>query len=169
MKRLETERLSLRPAREADKPFLYTLFGHPDVMRYWLGGRAMIPEEVDALTAYFSNDYGILLVTEKATREAVGVAGIVPCPYLGIADYEFGWGLLPDSWGQGYATEMTSALVEVGFRELPVERLLALAHPANTASWRVLEKAGMTFVEELETPDRGPRRVYSLQRLDESP
>ena len=169
MKHLETERLLLRPAREADKAFLYTLLGHPEVMRYWLVGRAMKPEEVDELMTQFSDDYGSLLVTEKATKEAVGLAGIVPCTYLGVADYEFGWGLLPEAWGKGYATEMTRALLEAGFRELPAKRLLALAHPANTASWRVLEKAGMTFAKEIETAARGPRRVYSLQRPDELP
>ncbi len=166
MKHLETERLSLRPVQEADKPFLYTLLGHPEVMRYWLGGRAMTPEEVDELTAHYSGDYESLLVTEKATKKAVGLAGIVPCDYLGVADYEFGWGLLPEAWGKGYATEMTHALTEVGFRELPLKRLLALAHPANTASWRVLEKAGMSFVTEIETADRGPRRVYSLRPVE---
>ena len=164
MKHLETDRLLLRPTQEADKTFLYTLLGHPNVMRYWLGGQAMTPEEVDELTAHYAGEYGSLLVVEKATEEAVGLAGIVPCDYLGATDYEFGWGLMPTSWGKGYATEMTHALLEAGFKKLNLRRLLALAHPDNTASWRVLEKTGMVFVEEIETADRGPRRVYSLQR-----
>ena len=164
MKQLETDRLLLRPVQETDRAFLYTLLGHPDVMRYWLTGRPMTPAEVDKLTTHFSGDYASLLVTKKATEEAIGLAGIVPCDYLGVADYEFGWGLMPDFWGKGYATEMTHALIAVGFRELPIKRILALAHPANVGSWRVLEKAGMTLIKEVETTDRGPRRVYSLRR-----
>lgn len=46
-------------------------------------------------------------------------------------------------WGQGLATELGRALVHFGFTTMRAHRIFATVRPANTASWRVLEKIGM--------------------------
>ncbi|MGE7435928.1 GNAT family N-acetyltransferase [Kitasatospora sp. NPDC001175] len=53
-----------------------------------------------------------------------------------------GYALRRDAWGNGYATEITALLCEFGFRTLGLHRLAARVDPENTASVRVLTKAG---------------------------
>ena len=53
-----------------------------------------------------------------------------------------GYALRRDTWGQGYASEVTQLLCGLGFATLGLHRLAARVDPANTASSRVLTKAG---------------------------
>ena len=57
--------------------------------------------------------------------------------------------------GQGYATEGSRALIERAFRELGAERVTAETMAVNTASRRVMEKAGLRYVRTFhaEWPD----------------
>jgi RimJ/RimL family protein N-acetyltransferase len=55
---------------------------------------------------------------------------------------ELGYSLLPPWQGQGYGTELASALVAWAFSHDDVQRVLAVTYPALVASIRVLEKNG---------------------------
>jgi RimJ/RimL family protein N-acetyltransferase len=55
-----------------------------------------------------------------------------------------GYRLRASAWGRGYATEGAQALVRRAFTELGVSRIVATTMAVNTASRRVLEKAGLT-------------------------
>ena len=65
--------------------------------------------------------------------------------------------LAPRVWGHGYATEAARALVEYGFGEMALRRVVALILPANTRSQNVASKCGMTV--------EGPGRFYGLDLL----
>ncbi|MFE6748212.1 GNAT family N-acetyltransferase [Kitasatospora purpeofusca] len=54
-----------------------------------------------------------------------------------------GYGVAPEVEGRGYATEALLALLHRGFAEGGVRRALADTTHGNTASQRVLEKAGL--------------------------
>jgi ribosomal-protein-alanine N-acetyltransferase len=56
-----------------------------------------------------------------------------------------GYVLNPTIWGQGIGSETAALLVEFGFTTLGLHRIWGKARPANTASRRILEKAGMRF------------------------
>jgi RimJ/RimL family protein N-acetyltransferase len=47
--------------------------------------------------------------------------------------------------GQGLTTEAGRIGLQYGFRELGMREIIALAHPENGASRRVIEKLGMQF------------------------
>lgn len=51
-----------------------------------------------------------------------------------------------DYRGRGYATEAARAVVDYGFEQLGLARILAGCDPENEASRRVLEKIGMRTV-----------------------
>jgi RimJ/RimL family protein N-acetyltransferase len=57
--------------------------------------------------------------------------------------------LLPETWGQGYATEMASKAVEAA-RTLGLAEVCGLALPTNLASQRALERAGLRHEREVE-------------------
>ena len=55
---------------------------------------------------------------------------------------DIGYELVPEYWGQGYATESALAMVNIGFRELELHRISSW-FIANNAASRVLEKPGL--------------------------
>jgi RimJ/RimL family protein N-acetyltransferase len=60
-----------------------------------------------------------------------------------IREWEIGWAIHPDEWGKGYATEAAQHVMDWGFRELNIHRIVAFCHASNSASVRVMEKLSM--------------------------
>jgi ribosomal-protein-alanine N-acetyltransferase len=58
---------------------------------------------------------------------------------------EIGYALARKYWGQGIMTEAVRAVLDYGFTTLRLNRIEARCDVENTASWRVMEKAGMKF------------------------
>ncbi len=56
-------------------------------------------------------------------------------------DFEIGWHLRRDHWGQGLGTEIGRAMLAMALSHK--ERVLAIAYPDNKASIRIMEKIGM--------------------------
>jgi [ribosomal protein S5]-alanine N-acetyltransferase len=87
--------------------------------------------------------FGQRLVVERETGLVVGGIGLFGPPEDG--QVEFGYGIVESHRGRGYATEAARALVEVALGLPGVTEIVAGVDPANPASVRVLEKAGLTF------------------------
>jgi [ribosomal protein S5]-alanine N-acetyltransferase len=73
------------------------------------------------------------------------LVGMIELSHLSPSDRcgELGYWIAPEHRGQGYATEASRAMVDVGFRALRLHRIEARAFARNRASIRVLEKAGL--------------------------
>ena len=65
-------------------------------------------------------------------------------------------------WGNGYATEVARELVRIGFQDLGHKRLIAMTHPDNKGSIRVIEKSGFQFEREVEL-GKGPRLIFGQE------
>jgi RimJ/RimL family protein N-acetyltransferase len=65
---------------------------------------------------------------------------------IGDGVAELGYRLRRDTWGRGLASEGALALVEWGFVESELNRIVATTMAVNQASRRVLEKAGLAYV-----------------------
>ena len=63
---------------------------------------------------------------------------------------DIGYELAPEYWGQGYATEAATAMVEYGFRELRLHRISSWCIGDNAASARVLERLGLKLEGRLQ-------------------
>jgi RimJ/RimL family protein N-acetyltransferase len=147
---LETERLILRPFTPDDVENLVELDSDPEVMRYITGGRPTPREEIEReeLPAFMkrSNGYGFWAAVEKATGEFIGWFHLRPGEDGPADEPELGYRLRRAKWGQGYATEGSRALVEHAFSVLGARRVWAEGMAVNTASRRVMEKAGLKYV-----------------------
>ena len=77
----------------------------------------------------------------KPENKVIGFSGFKYIPELDEVD--LGFRFHPEYWGHGLATESALACIEFGFERLNLKRIVALVLPENTASIRVLEKAGM--------------------------
>ena len=69
--------------------------------------------------------------------------------------YEIGFRLRPKFWGQGFATEAATAVMEYACTSLGAERLFAGHHPDNKASQKVLGKLGFQYTGDdfMNQPD----------------
>ncbi|MFE6780483.1 GNAT family N-acetyltransferase [Streptomyces sp. NPDC057702] len=176
-----TERLVLRRFTEADVDHLVTLDSDPRVMRYLTGEltpRAEIENKVlpGILRDYQRGPAGRWAAVERASGDFVGWLGLQPSPDGGVRDVELGYRLRASVWRRGYATEGSRALLHKGFADLGVERVWAQTMAVNTASRRVMEKAGLryvrTFHEHFEDPLPGTEHgevEYELRRVDWEP
>lgn len=60
---------------------------------------------------------------------------------------EYGCELAPAAWGHGFAEEASRPLLDFGFRELGLERIIAVTQPGNMPAVRLAETLGFTCVD----------------------
>ncbi|TQN33372.1 aminoglycoside 6'-N-acetyltransferase [Haloactinospora alba] len=152
--------ITFRRLAGADLPLVGRRLSHPHVARWW--NQDSSPEAVardfgpatrgedtsENLIALLDGEpLGLVqfgrLADEPADRAAFASLVAVP-PHAVTLDYLVGE---PDRVGRGLGTRMISAALRRVWREYPrAEAVLVAVVAANTASWRALEKAGMTRV-----------------------
>ena len=168
---IETTRLRLRPLREDDTEELSRIFSDPAVVLY-SGGRSPTLEQVrrgirQHISEYYRNHgYGLLAAELKDTGEIVGRIGFLETEIDATGDAELHYHLAPTAWGNGLATEAARAVLEWGFEQGRLDRVVAVIHPENVASRRVAEKCGLTFWKEIELKDSGRFTVYHNRSPD---
>ncbi|CAG0950126.1 Acetyltransferase [Burkholderiales bacterium] len=144
---LQTLRLDLREFVPGDVEDIVRLDGDPRVMKYIGTGRTHTREESIASfprALRYPSLYANLGVWRASRRDSGAFVGWFSLKYAGAAcDIEIGYRLLPDAWGQGFATEGAAALRDYGFDDVGLERIIGITHPGNRASQRVLAKIGM--------------------------
>lgn len=62
---------------------------------------------------------------------------------------EIGYFLLPEFWGRGYATEIATMLIEVGFKHINLHKIEASCNYNNLESENIMQKIGMVKEGEL--------------------
>ena len=146
---LRTQRLLLRPYARGDVDGLYAYQRLPEVHRY-LYTEPRTRAEVEAIVAeraglavLTETGKAITLVAELAqTGELVG-----DCMLFWRSQQheqgEVGYVFNPAYHGRGYATEAVGALLRLGFEGLGLHRIAGHLDARNTASARVLERAGL--------------------------
>jgi len=145
---LETERLTMRPITSDDLEWLIEM-RTPDAVNRYLGGPAMQNREslTKRLPFYLSchekNGFGFSVMTLKETGEKVGTSGLQPLEESG--EIEVGYNLSEQFWRKGLGYECAMAWLKFGFETEGLEKIVAVAHPDNTGSWKIMEKCGMRF------------------------
>lgn len=176
---LQSERLTLRPLTEADVDLLWELDADPAVMRFLTGGKPTPRETVRdrilprILATYARHPgFGTFAAQLTATGEFLGWFELDPKDG-DVRDVELGYRLRRAAWGNGYATEGSRALIRKAFTELGVERVYAETMFVNTASRRVMERSGLSYVRTFhltfDDPIDGTEHgevEYELRRAD---
>jgi RimJ/RimL family protein N-acetyltransferase len=176
---LETERLLLRRFTPADLDLLVELDRDPAVMHFITGGiphsRAEIEsEELPAFLSYYEryDGLGFWAAIEKETGNFLGWFHFRP-EEGDPMHVELGYRLRASGWGKGYATEGSRALIEKGFREMSVQRVIASTMAVHVASRRVMEKAGLRYIRTYDPDwpypipgDEHGAVEYALERHD---
>lgn len=137
----------MRHFESGDEEVYQALVGDPKVMKHLPPRRALAAKEtrgwVESFAAHAErHGFGVWILFERATDEFVGHGGLQRLP---TGEVEVIYAIVRERWGNGLATEIAAASLKYGFATLDLETIIGLAYPENTASRRVLEKAGMQF------------------------
>ena len=147
---METERLVLQRFTFDDGHYLYDLDNDPEVMRYINGGvptsKSVIEKDIlPVFLAHEKSEFGFWKTIEKGSSKFVGWVSLRPLDDK-PDEARIGYRFRRENWGKGYATEAMRALVDTGFENLGLARILATTYEDNLASRRVMEKLGLTWV-----------------------
>lgn len=151
MSTVETDRLILRAPVEADRARFVELF--TDAAFTVFGG----VHDLEAANARFDRmlaiasvvPYGKQPVIERSTGTILGYSGVDTVEFDGLDRLEWGWRLIPGARGRGYATEATTALLEVAGAHDDGE-VLCLIAADNLPSRRVADKTGFRWWQRVD-------------------
>ena len=142
---LQTERLSLRPWTFTDVEDILTYATNEEWSRF-----LPVPHPYMRKDAEYFIAKQMLLDPSEHVSYSISFEGKV----IGGANVRtqtlpqgitLGYSLSPLFWGRGIVTEVVKRLIDVIFEENPeVQRVQSYADERNKASWRVMEKSGMT-------------------------
>lgn len=102
-------------------------------------------------------------LVRKADLRAIGQIGVKGQPDA-AGRLEIGYGLNPEVWNQGYATEAVRALVAELLKRPAVRRVTAETALSNPASARVLEKCGFVQVGAGHSDEDGELILWATPR-----
>ncbi len=147
---ISTPRLTLHTISSQDENALMDLLTHPIVGKTFMVPEFAAREEARPLAQKIAS------LSNHDTRFVYGVflkdhlIGIVNEVDKQDTHIELGYAFHPDYHNKGYATEVLIACIEA-LISFGYPAVRAGAFPENIASIRVMEKAGMTRLEETET------------------
>lgn len=149
---LKTERLIIRIASDEEMRRLISEENDPELKKAYgemLQGCIDCPEQRQWYAVWF---------IELPTGECIG-----DLCFKGLSDdgsVEIGYGLFPEYWGKGYATEAVKAVTAWAAAQTGVIKIEAETDAGNIASQKVLARCG--FVPTGENGEEGPRFVRNI-------
>jgi RimJ/RimL family protein N-acetyltransferase len=158
-----TGRLVVRRPREADRHRFVELFCDKAFMVFYPG--VLTEEEAEdrfdhMVAVCQAIPFGKQPVVELSSGLVVGYTGVDYIDFEGKTWLEWGYRLVPECRGRGYATEASQALLAKAQQTYTGE-LLAIIAPENLASRNVCRKLGFTFWKQ--APVEGDiRNLYTL-------
>lgn len=164
---MQTERLKFTTYSSEHRDELISLFTDPEVMKH-VGSGVMSQTEAEKLWRKLVDEFypngknTIWAVFARDDSRYVGHAALRPRPTK-PAEWEISYFLKRSEWGNGFATEIASRLVEFGFTELQFTEIFATIDDDHAASIRVAGKAGMKFLR-YEFDESGRFSVYSVKK-----
>jgi ribosomal-protein-alanine N-acetyltransferase len=147
----ETHRLILREILSSDFDELYRMNSDPIIMKHVGDGSTRSKEQMKGELEMLISHYvrkpglGIWAAMLKESDTFVGASGLVY--YDNTPEIEIGYRMLKEYWNKGYATEASLCLLHYGFGTLGLKKIVSSAHVENYASRRVMEKIGMSHID----------------------
>ena len=166
---LETPRLVLRHQVPADLDDLWALYCDPEITKYIPDAPRTRDEAREELEWHMNGhprnpDLGLWATIYKESGKFIGRCGLLPWSIDGRQEVEVAYTIARTYWGQGLGTEAAEAILQYGFRQLNLPRLVSLIEPENAASQRVAEKIGMRFEKRVDEGEYTPFFIYSISK-----
>lgn len=104
---------------------------------------------------------GFFMVNNVISGDFLGLAKLTPYTENEI---EIGYSLLPEHWGKGYASEIVRCLIDYASTMNISGNLIAIVHPDNQASKKVLSKNNFIYTRN-DVIDNRPAEFYQLDKF----
>lgn len=164
---LETERLILEEAAEADAAFFHELMNSPSWIKY-IGDRNI--HNLDQarkyindslINSYHINGFGLYKVVLKSKGTPIGICGLLKRETL--ANPDIGFALLPSFENQGYAFEASVGVLKYAKEKLGLRTVLAITMKENLKSNQLLKKLGLQVKDTYKPNDNAENLLlYSI-------
>jgi [ribosomal protein S5]-alanine N-acetyltransferase len=145
-----TDRLIARELTESDIPQMFHLHSNYEVMKYIHAIEKTIDETkltYDRMLKYHDKKEGMGLWSVFLKDTGTYIGWVILKPLDNTSDIEIGYRFLPEFWGNGYATEISSRICRYGFQVLNLDKIVGITHPENISSQNVLKKLGLNFIK----------------------
>ena len=164
---IETERLILRKFKEDDAPSMYKNWASDSKVTRFLSWKpheniAVTKEKIAEWIKGYENDSTYnWLIELKELGEPIGAIAAVKLNEK-INSCEIGYCIGSRFWNKDIATEALKAVINYMINKVGVNRVEALHDTNNTASGKVMQKAGMKFEGILREAGIRNGEYYSL-------
>lgn len=160
-----TDRLDFRFFKKSDFPLIQKINQDAEATRY-VGGVKSDQETAISMKKYLTyhlqhQSHGYWFTTLRSSGAFIGF--FLVKILVETNETEIGYRLMPDFWGMGLATEGAGALLDHCFQQIGSNKVVAVTHPDNLASRKVLEKAGLCF-KKYDTYYQITCAYYSITR-----
>lgn len=142
--RFDSNRLTMRPQLPEDAAALFEAYSDVGLMRWWSSGPHASVEESRAYIAARTGPapWRGWTMVERESGAVIGtLAASEPKPRVA----EIGYLVLRRHWGQGYAREGVSRLIDLLFADEGHRRIMADTDPDNAPSNALLTRLGFTL------------------------
>jgi [ribosomal protein S5]-alanine N-acetyltransferase len=149
---IATERMFLCPAVVSDTNELHQIWIQPAVRKYlcddliWPLSQVQSMLEQSAI-AFEEGRYGLWVAKLRDRNAIIGFTGF--WPFFEPPEIQLVYGLASEHWGKGFATEMSSAMLNYGFETYGFETIRASTNAPNARSIAVMERLGLKFLKQL--------------------
>ena len=149
-----------------DLDALFALYRDPEVRKYFPEGTLTLEETKEELEWFLNGhpshpELGLWATIHKETGQFIGRCGLLPWTIEGRDEVEVAYMIAKEYWKQGLGTEAAQGILQYGFEQLHLTRLICLIDRGNQASIKVATNIGMTFEKEVDD-GKGLAMVYSI-------
>ncbi len=167
IQQLHTERLHLRKMTTDDVDSLFTIWSDPEVTKFMNISNFTTKDQAEEMITFLNRlaqDHKAIRFTiiEKKTYEIIGSCGYNSLDFEN-EKAEIGYDIAKNHWGNGFAPESISSLIDYAFDTLHFHRIEAKVEPENVNSVRVLNKLGFTYEGTLRQCEKSKDRFIDLQ------
>jgi ribosomal-protein-alanine N-acetyltransferase len=165
---LDTERLLLRRLVMDDLDDLFALYSDAQVRKYFPEGTLTYEQTKEELEWFLNGhpthpELGLWATVQKETGKFIGRCGLLPWTIEGRDEVEVAYMIAREYWRQGFGSEVAQGILQYGFEQLGLSRLICLIDKDNEASIKVATGMGMRFEKEVDD-GMGPAQLYSIQK-----
>lgn len=157
-----TRRLRLEPVGPELADDLWLVHQDDDIAEWYAGrwSRDQATRTAAAMGRAWRDD-GVhkWLAYRRDTGELVGRGGLSRTDIEGRRRLELGWAVRGPHQGNGYATEIGRAGLDLAFGELDAVDVVAFTETHNARSRAVMTRLGMTYLREIRRPGLFPGRA----------
>lgn len=145
---LSTTRLILREWRESDFASLYQMVSDPDVMQFFPSILSKDEAHIffEAIQNRMNNNgWGLWACELKSTQDMIGFVGLnIPQDNFYFSPcVEIGWRLRKEFWHQGLAQEAAREVLNFGFTELNLDKIVSFTAVLNQPSQTLMQRLNM--------------------------